>query len=345
MERTTKVLGGLGASLAIVVAGASGISWLTRDRAEIADAEVVEIGGSSYAESPELSSDSPTEQRAVGDLSVEGKPTSSLIYSEHWIVSPGAVVEEFPVENTPVPALSCLQKDFLSPQGMLECVHTTPGCTEDQENWLSQNAVLASPGLFASEARMGLGSITLKNTGKSGQSISFKDIRLEAEFSAVPDAGFSIICSNYNDFQGGAATGYSSTRGVILSANSGSAVFGEPSSSGEDLTRHIPAGMPAVFNLAAGETANAYLSVIVPGPVGTVSGRVLATVSAADGEQQIKLPLDSLNAEDAVYTSMPRPTVFVDGGAICPADTTLTGKYTQEKICSFSQLELENQLG
>lgn len=345
MERTIKVLGGFGAGLAIVVAGVSGGSWLMRDRAEVADAEVSEAGNYLFTESPHPSAAYPSDQPSVGDLYIENKITNDITYSEHWIVDPGADVEEFPVESVPVPSLSCFQADFLSNQAMLDCLRETPGCTPGQESWLRQNAVLASPRMFTFGDQLGLGTVVLKNTGSSEQSITFKDIRLEAKRSTIPDAGFSIICTNFNDFNGGAAAGHSSTRNVILTLELGSAVFGEPSSSGEDLTRNIPAGMPAVFNLAAGETANANLSVIVPSPVGTLSGEVLATVSASKGEQQIKVPLESLDEGDVVYTSVPRLAIHVDGGAICPTDTTVNKKYTREQICSFTQLKLEDRLG
>lgn len=343
--RITKVLGGLGAGLAIVVAGAGGIAYFTSERASVADGQISQQGSAS-SPAPAPTAAEPTAPRSLENLSVNVKPeTKMVIVSEHWMIRSGAKVEDFPLEERQVSALSCLKKDYPSTKAFEDCLGSTPGCTPGQREWLSHNGILAKEGLFVYDGKLRLGNATLTNTSTSAQSISFKDIRLEAEVSPFPDAGFSIVCSNYNDWAGGATAGFANAREVLLPTGNETAVFGAPSYYGEDLTRNIPAGMPAVFNLAAGETSNVQLAVTLPDRAGTIAGQVVATVSAADGEREIVVPLPLLDGGTSAYTNVGRPVLSVDGGTVCP-DKTSNTKYTNlQRACSFAQLKAEANIG
>jgi hypothetical protein len=344
--RISKLVGGIGASLAIVVAGATGATWLASKNANVADGAVVQQGTGTSAETPQQAVASPAAPQSLNNLSVDvTPPVKNVIISEHWVVSSTATVEEFPLEKNRLPSLSCISKDFATSTALYDCLGATPGCTPAQRDWLSKNALLVNDGLSVYEGRIALGGATLTNTSTSAQSISFKDIRLEAEFAPFADAGFSIVCSNYNDWSGGAAAGYSMSRDVILPAGNGTAVFGGPSMYGEDLTRDIPAGMPAVFNLAAGETSIAALSVQVPYPVGTMSGRVLATVSAADGEKEIEVPRPLLSSGKSGYGPRVGATLWIDGGTVCPDKKSATKYTTMRTVCSFAQLKAQAKNG
>lgn len=347
--RVSKLLGGLGAGLAIVVAGATGVTWLASKNANVADGAVAQQGAVSSSETTQQAIASPAVPQSLDSLSiVVPPPIKMMIISEHWVLRSTAIVEEFPLEKSRVPALSCLSKDHPTGSAFEDCMGETPGCTPAQRNWLSQNALLVNDELSVAEGRLGLGNASLTNTSTSPQSISFKDIRLEAEFAPFSDAGLSIVCSNYNDWSGGAAAGFANLREVILPSGGGSGVFGGPSIYGEDLTRNIPAGMPAVFNLGAGETSNVQLSVKVPYAVGTISGRVVATVSAADGEKEIVVPLPLLSGGEAAYSPGMGPTLWVDGGMVCPDKTANTAKTkytTMRTVCSFAQLKAQAKIG
>jgi hypothetical protein len=344
--RLTKTLGGIGAGLAVVVAGATGVTWLSSKNADVSSGEVAQHGAASSGGPTQQAVVSQAASASLDDLAVFVPPTPvTPIISEYWVVNASANVEDFPFESSPVPALTCLSKDHGGWEAFNGCLGETPGCTPEQREWLSQNALLTDEGLFVSDDRLGLGAVTLKNTSGSAQSISFKDIRLEAEFAPHDGAGFSVVCSNYNDWAGGASAGPATAREVILPSDVGMAVFGDPLMYGEDLTRDMPAGTPAVFNLAAGETSNVQLHAKVPYPVGTISGRVLATVSAADGVREIELPLPALDGGESGYRQVLAPTLWVDGGTVCPDRTVVTKYTTMRTICSFAQLKAEANLG
>ncbi|MDP9936303.1 hypothetical protein J2T11_002665 [Paenarthrobacter nicotinovorans] len=353
VNRVSKMLGGLGAGLAIVVAGAAGVSWFTSPKSNVADGQAAER----YVQSPSdgatstpsasaalsLPSQSatapPVGRDPVIDLSVDVyEPTKMMVRTEQWIVKSGAKVDEFPVEPTRLANLSCMRNDYPTIEAFENCVNKTPGCTQRQLAWLAENAIPNYVRDYAVDGRMHLGSITLTNKSTSQQSLSFKDIRLKAEFEPISDAGYSVTCTNYNDWSGGATAGFANSREVMLPAGAGTGIFGGPSIYGEDLTRNIPEGMPAVFNLAAGETSNVDLVVRVPFPVGTVTGSVYATVSGADGQREIPVGVSMLARGAASYVSLPRTTLWIDGGALCPPDPPKTKKYSAREICSVAQL-------
>ena len=178
--------------------------------------------------------------------------------------------------------------------------------------------MLTSGNFFAYEGKLGLGQVTLSNTSKSTQSLSFKDIRWEGEITPIPDAGYGIVCSNFNDWSGGATAGYATSREVLLPSGKGTGIFGGPSLYAEDLTRNLPAGSPAVFNLAAGETSGVQLSLKVSQRVATISGHVVATVSASDGEKEVRVPRSTLDNGEAVFMNTPMPLLAVDGEQPAP---------------------------
>jgi hypothetical protein len=346
--RITKVLGGVGAGLAIVLGGATGAIWLTTKNANVDDGRVAQREVRSATVEPSSPAGaSPAVLQSLDGLSLDVKPSAKmLLASERWIVNSTAEVEDFPLEAQPVTALTCLQKDFADNEAYEDCLGSTPGCTVEQRQWLEKNATLSENGLFAFGGTMGLGAVTLKNTANSVQSISFKDIRFKGEFTRVDDAGFSLTCTNYNDWSGGASAGFATERQVVLPFSEGTAVFGQPLSYGEDLTRDIPEGMPAVVNLAGGETSSVQLAIKTPYSTGRITGRVVATVAANDGEREIDVPLPLLDGSSAVYTSILQPSLQVDGGAICPVDMTSNKKYsTTPRICSFAELKAKNDLG
>lgn len=345
--RVSKILGGLAASLAVVAAGAGGITWLTAQKPSVDAGRIVQQAPS-FPPSTEAATTPPT-QLAVDTttsadvLSLEANPRAKVtMMSQTWIVRSGANAQEFPLEKAPLPALSCMRKDFASIKAHEECLGERPGCTPAQRTWLEKNAVLTSGNFFAYEGKLGLGQVTLSNTSKSTQSLSFKDIRWEGEITPIPDAGFGIVCSNYNDWSGGATAGYATSREVLLPSGKGTGVFGGPSLYAEDLTRNLPAGSPAVFNLAAGETSGVQLSLKVAQRVATISGHVVATVSASDGEKEVQVPLSTLDSGEAVFMNMPMPLLLVDGGTTCPKGGA---KYAGRTTCSIQQLKLDNHLG
>ncbi|MDQ0864476.1 hypothetical protein [Arthrobacter globiformis] len=319
---------------------------MTKD-SNVADGQVAQQDVPSATSQPSGSAvASAAVLQSLDRLSLDVKPQKFLLATERWIISPAASVEDFPSEDQPVAALSCFQKDFATREAYKDCLSSTPGCTAEQREWLRNNATLSKDGLFAIDGTMGLGSVTLKNTADSAQSIAFKDIRFEGEFTKVNDAGFSVTCTNYNDWSGGAAAGFATERQVLLPFGEGTAVFGQPLPYGEDLTRAIPEGMPAVVNLAGGETSGVQLAIETPYSSGRVTGRVVARVAANDGERDISVPLPLLDGDSSVYTSILQPSLRVDGGAICPVDTTSNKKYsTTPRICSFAELKAKSNLG
>lgn len=344
--RITKLLGGLGAGLAIAVAGATGVTWLTNKSANVADAGVVQPAAQPSASASEQSTAPQPALQSLDGLTMDAvKPVEMAILTEYWVVNSGANVEEFPLEAKQLPDLSCMAKDYATNEEFRDCLGETPGCTPEQRDWLANNALLTNEKLFVMDGRLGVGGVTLTNTSKSEQAISFKDIRLNGEIRPYENAGFSIACSNYNDWAGGAAAGFANARDVVLPSDSGTAVFGNPNFYGEDLTRNIPAGMPAVFNLGPGETSGAQLYVTVPHPVGIISGGVIATVSAADGEKDIEVPLPLLSGDEAAFLTVPGPTLWVDGGTVCPDRISKTAYTTMRTTCSFDQLKAEAARG
>lgn len=348
--RVTKILGGLGATLAVAAAGAGGITWITTQKATVDAGRIVQQSPSAPS-STGTPSVLPT-QAAVATLgspasadglSLEAIPrTEMIITSETWIIKSGANAQEFPIEAAPLTSLSCMRKDFPTIKTHEDCLGSRKGCTPAQRAWLEKNAVLATENFFAVDGKLGIGQVTLSNTSKSTQSLSFKDLRWEGAISPVDDAGYGIMCSNFNDWAGGATAGSANSREVLLPSGSGTGIFGGPSLYGEDLTRNIPAGSPAVFNLAAGETSRAVLDLKVTHKVATITGRVLAKVSASDGEKEVQVPLPILDDGQAVFITIPMPILSVDGGATCPKGSA---KYASRTICSIQQLKSENHLG
>ncbi|GAT85525.1 hypothetical protein CVCC1112_185 [Paenarthrobacter nicotinovorans] len=339
--------------MAIVVAGAAGVTWFTSQKSNVADGQVAERTIQSPSVSttdtpsatagtsspPQQVLASPTGPDSLADLSVDvSQPAKMMVMSEQWIVKAGAKIEEFPVQPARLVSLSCLRNDYSTIEAFENCVNKTPGCTPQQREWLAENAIPNDVRDYAVDGRMHLGSVTLTNKSTSPQSLSFKDIRLKAEFAPISDAGYSITCTNYNDWSGGATAGFANSREVVIPPGAGTGVFGGPAIYGEDLTRNIPEGMPAVFNLAAGETSNVDLVVKVPFPVGTVTGGVYATVVGADGEREIPVSVSMLATGAASYVSLPRTTLWIDGGALCPPDPPKTKKYSAREICSIPQL-------
>lgn len=348
--RVSKVLAGLGVTLAVVAAGAGGITWFTTQKATV-DAGRVAQQSPSVSPSTGQPSVLPTQLA----LATPGSPVSAdglfleviprtemIITSETWIVKSGANAQEFPIESAPLATLSCMRKDFPTIKAHEDCLSSRKGCTPVQRAWLEKNAVLATENFYALEGKLGIGQVTLSNTSKSSQSLSFKNLRWEGAISPIDDAGYGIMCSNFNDWAGGATAGFANTREVLLPSESGTGIFGGPSLYGEDLTRNIPAGSPAVFNLAAGETSRAGLDLKVAHKVATIAGRVLATVSASDGEKEVQVPLPMLDGGQAVFVTMPMPILSVDGGATCPKGSA---KYAVRTVCSIQQLKSENHLG
>ncbi|MFK0007790.1 hypothetical protein ACIQTZ_12110 [Paenarthrobacter sp. NPDC090520] len=285
----------------------------------------------------------PTMPVSPEGLSLEVIPrTEMIITSETWIIKSGANAQEFPIESAPLASLSCMRKDFQTIKAHEDCLGSRKGCTPAQRAWLEKNAVLATENLYAVDGKLGIGQVTLTNTSKSSQSLSFKDLRWEGVVTPIDDAGFGIACTNFNDWSGGATAGNANSREVLLPSDAGTGIFGGPSLYGEDLTRHIPAGRPAVFNLAAGETSRAQLDLKVAPKVASITGRALATVIASDGEKEVQIPLPALESGKAVFITMPMPLLAIDGGTACPQGSA---KYAARTICSIQQLMSGNHLG
>lgn len=351
--RVSKILGGLGATLAVVAAGAGGITWFTTQKATIEAGRIVQqtptappSTASPTLPPTQLAVATPPPPASTEGITLEVIPRAKMIItSETWIVKSAANTQEFPVEAAPLASLSCMRKDFPTNKAHEDCLGSRKGCTPAQRAWLEKNAVLAKENFYAVDGKLGLGQVTLSNTSKSSQSLSFKDLRWDGEISPIADAGFGIMCSNFNDWAGGATAGNASTRAVLLPSEAGTGVFGGPSLYGEDLTRDIPAGRPAVFNLAAGETSGVQLDLKVAHRVATVSGQVFATVSASDGEKEVEVPLPTLDGGEVVFMTVPMPLLSVDGGTTCPQDRTFGQKYAARTICSIQQLKSENHLG
>lgn len=341
--RVSKVVGGAGLALAIVAAGAGGVTWLTSRTANVADGQVA----SQQAPTPTAPSTSaPPPVGQIGDnLTLDVKPSvNSYVLTEEWIVAAGAKVDEFPLEKTFRPELSCLRTEVPDNKAMEKCLGSKPGCTPAQRAWLEGNAILVRRGSFSYNGMLSVGTVNLKNNSTSAQSITFKDIKLEAELSPISDAGFSIGCTNYNDWAGGASAGPATVRDVLLGASPGTGVFGAPLAYGEDLTRQLAEGTPAIFNLAAGEASAAALVVKTPRAVGKITGKVVATVSASDGEREVNVPLPLLDAGPLYYSTAPRTILWVDGGTVCPP-APQGSKYAARSVCSVEQLKAGAQVG
>lgn len=347
--RVSKVLAGVGLAATVIAAGAGGVAWFSAQKASVADGRVVQESPPSSASPAGGLVATPTASPATIDLEF-GNPSAAApvpMRTDEWILQENARLEEFPLEADFLPSLSCMSTDFPDTESYSNCLKTKQGCSDRQLTWLRANATLTAPRLLSFGGRIYLGEVSLKNTSKSNQAISFKNVRSEISVTPVSDAGASVLCSSYNDWYGGATAGQSQFREILLPSKGGIGVFGPSPSWGEDLTRNIAEGSPAVINLGAGESAQVLVSAAVGDAVGTISGRVIAVVSAADGERDIDVPLRILSQGPATFSTAPRPTWWINGGAPCPRDITRNKLYTLRaaKACTVQQFKAANNLG
>ena len=361
-----KILAVVGATVVLAASGLGAASVLTNSAPTTKNVEVVTGATATPKDPSQISSNAlspvPTESESAATTLQQAAPMgyisdeSAALKNEldkvrmtpvanTWIIRSGAPIEEFPVAQDFDKSLACLGAE-MPREKFWNCMDSVVGCTPVQRDWLDEYGILVDPPANQYDGNLGMGDIRLRNTASSSQSISIKDFRLDVSYEAIPDAGYDIVCNTYNDFSGGAAVGPLLTRVINLPLDGGSGFFGETPEFGEDVTRSVPEGAPAVLNLAAGEAGHFILSTVVPEPAGYISGKVSATVSAAEGQEEVVLDLSGFDGVKRAYSGYSRERLEIISGTMCPSDITRSHKYSSYgtdplKPCSVNEfLEL-----
>ena len=249
----------------------------------------------------------------ANSIELDHPPATYNQMSTEWVVPVSASLAQFPLEPDAIAERSCLDN---SSAVLTPCLDENAKCTDPQLAWLEKHAYRTTA-LFPSQGVF-LDHVQIRNASTDGGALSVKGIRPQGEYGIIPGDSFTLTCTAYFSAPIGGAAGSAQARPTTVDLSGRvPAIFGEPLGLGDDPTIDVPAGAPAVVNLAPGQSAILGITSTSPAPA-YFKGRLEATVSS--GSQTDVVPLTIRGSENfsVAFPSNKSATLQLHGGAMCP---------------------------
>lgn len=279
----------------------------------------------------------------AGDVNLDPPPKSLNEASTAWVVPVSAPLTQFPVESNALPARSCLDNN--DPK-ISDCLREKAECTPSQVSWLEEHAYRTVPRM--SGDGVFLDYVQFRHAGTGGNALTIKELRPEGEYGRIPGKSFTLSCMAYFSAPIGGAAGSAQTRGTTIDVAGGvPAIFGEPLGLGDDPTVDVPAGAPAVVNLAPGQSAVLGITSTSAVPA-YFKGRLAATVSAGSESDALKLAIRGSEQFSVAFPSDPDAVLQLHGGAMCPKPVEMfpgAFKYADITACTVDDFLEAKGLG
>jgi hypothetical protein len=273
-------------------------------------------------------------------IELDHPPVSYTDIDTVWVVPVSAPLGEFPLAKNAAADRSCLNADAAT---ISDCLKEKAECTDPQLKWLEEHAYrtnsrLQTDGVF-------LDYVQIRNAATDGAALSIKEILPKGEYRTIPGESFTLTCMAYFSAPIGGAAGSAQIRPATVDlGGEAPAIFGEPLGYGDDSTIDIPAGAPAVLNLAPGQSATLGITSTSTAPY-YFNGWLEATVSS--GSQSDVLPLIIKGSQNfsVAFPSNTTARLQLHGGSMCPEPAQMypgAFKYKDLTVCTIADfLEAE----